>query len=950
MKTIKELIKRVLRKIKAIAIMMQARVLAGEFSKKARAEGKRYVFSVIIPVYNTEKYVAEAIESVLQQSTGHSISQIILINDGSSDGSEAICLSYQKRYPDNIVYLSQENAGVSAARNKGIDIADGVYLNFLDSDDKWEKNSFYYTLKFLKDYDFPDIAAAKETFFEAQKGPHPRNYIFEKDRLLDLEKEWWGAPIAASQTFFKYSVVGDLRFQKGLKHSEDARFSSELLLKTNAYGAMSKPTYMYRKRKTKGSSSNKVTSDPHYYTDAITMYHDYMIARSEELRGDVPKFIQYALAYNIGWRVRENAKNAINDPKLLEAYRSRLIDILQKVDDQVIAAQKHLTPWQRLYMYSLKYGLPMLTLMDSLERNRAGEVYCFLEGSKLVIADSDEIEKRCKIEFITIDEDNQTVTVEGTFVDARCAPEKLRAELRCNGKKYNAEVYPRKHGKQTLPFEETDMDLFQLHFRSSLPLQEHMEICVYDAIIPQDLGILQKAELTFGTYAFLDSKLKSSYCIKNGRIYSYKDEDGTLLIDKGDESLRGQYERKVVKELKNSKKGEKWLPLRQYGLEHLHDETALWLFTDRMTSAEDSGEELFRYVLAHPIPNVEIAFVIRADVPDFERLSKLGHVIPFNSEEHLYAMMRADKLISSAADGPVINPFGKNIRYVKDLLHYDFVFLQHGVIKDDLSDWLHRANKNIQLFVTSAERERQAILSDPYGYNRKQIILTGLPRFDKLLRKDHPYRGNSIYIMPTWREWLAPEFDIRAETVDGIQTKNGDFQESDYFQFYNGLLSSKRMHQLLEKYDIHLFFALHPRMGAEMYSFYSDKRVHLLKPESFVYGDAFKEMRLLITDYSSVAFNVALLKKPVVYTQFDYEEFYESEKHTSRPGYFSFKDDGFGPVVTTVEQALDEIEKIIGNSYSMEDVYKKRAEEFFFYPPNGMSHCEMVVRHILADG
>lgn len=90
--------------------------------------------SIIIPVYNTEKYIKRCLESVCNQDLNKSDYEVIVINDGSPDNSKSIILKQQKIYK-NIIYFEQENKGLGAARNAGIRLAQGKYLMFIDSDD-----------------------------------------------------------------------------------------------------------------------------------------------------------------------------------------------------------------------------------------------------------------------------------------------------------------------------------------------------------------------------------------------------------------------------------------------------------------------------------------------------------------------------------------------------------------------------------------------------------------------------------------------------------------------------------------------------------------------------------------------------------------------------------------------------------------------------------------------
>lgn len=110
-------------------------------------------FSIIVPVYNTESYLVRCLDSILNQTYDNY--EIIIVNDGSTDGSKKIITDYQKQYPEKIKVINKKNGGLSSARNKGVSKADGDYILFVDSDDYIEKG----LLKTLntKTKDFPDL-------------------------------------------------------------------------------------------------------------------------------------------------------------------------------------------------------------------------------------------------------------------------------------------------------------------------------------------------------------------------------------------------------------------------------------------------------------------------------------------------------------------------------------------------------------------------------------------------------------------------------------------------------------------------------------------------------------------------------------------------------------------------------------------------------------------------
>ena len=113
------------------------------------AYSNKFLFSVIISIYNTGRYLDDSIGSILNQTIGINLIQIILVNDVSIDETEKICLQYQKKFPKNIKYIKIEHSGVSVGRNIGLKYVEGEFINFLDSDDKWDSKAFQIVLVFI---------------------------------------------------------------------------------------------------------------------------------------------------------------------------------------------------------------------------------------------------------------------------------------------------------------------------------------------------------------------------------------------------------------------------------------------------------------------------------------------------------------------------------------------------------------------------------------------------------------------------------------------------------------------------------------------------------------------------------------------------------------------------------------------------------------------------------
>jgi glycosyltransferase involved in cell wall biosynthesis len=120
-----------------------------------------------------------------------------------------------EKYPENIVYIKQENGGVSSARNNGINYIEGKYVNFLDSDDKWPEDAFSKVWNFFeKNKSKIDVVACRLKYFEAASGyGHPLNFKFNKDRIVCIEYDYSHIQMHMSSCFMKSTGLSPSQYR-----------------------------------------------------------------------------------------------------------------------------------------------------------------------------------------------------------------------------------------------------------------------------------------------------------------------------------------------------------------------------------------------------------------------------------------------------------------------------------------------------------------------------------------------------------------------------------------------------------------------------------------------------------------------------------------------------------------------------------------------------------------
>ncbi len=360
----------------------------------------------------------------------------------------------------------------------------------------------------------------------------------------------------------------------------------------------------------------------------------------------------------------------------------------------------------------------------------------------------------------------------------------------------------------------------------------------------------------------------------------------------------------------------------------------MWLVCERSNEARDNGVWFYKYMIEQH-PEVDCVYAIKKDSADFEKVKKIGgEIIEFGSFKHWVYYLTAEVNISSQKEGKP-NAAVCHLLEIYGIRKNKRVYLKHGIVCNDLK-WHYYDVMKVWLYICTTKREYE-YCKEKFGYKDENMALTGLCRFDNLY--DENVDNKTVFIMPTRREWLARP--IKAyQKYDNIY----EFQNTEYFKEWSSFLENPRLNQYIEKYDLDVVFFLHPGMQRYMEHFTKLNTKAIIKCNlDMDLQSMMKRAAVMITDYSSVFFDFAYMQKPLLYFQFDYEKFRQGQY---QEGYFSYSEDGFGQVCYTSDSLCDKFCEIVDNNMQMDEMYKKRVEDFFLYRDS--SNCKRVYEAIIT--
>ncbi|MDR1449514.1 MAG: CDP-glycerol glycerophosphotransferase family protein [Propionibacteriaceae bacterium] len=906
------------------------------------------LFSLVIPLHNVEAYLGSLLDSIDRQLPGGYELECVIVDDGSTDRSGDLAETWlrDRKAQGTLTgqIIRQFNRGVSAARNAGLAAATGEWVTFPDSDDFLDPGYFRSVAAHIDASANrpPDLVCANLVFFHEADGSYADTHALKHKfasgrRNVRLSDEPETVQMSMASAFAPRAALErtGLRFPDEARASEDSLFALQLLLADPdpVVGLVPDARYYYRRRAAGDSATQNYRHRRSAYIDRLAEGYLPLVRAVAAERGRLPRWVGCQLLYELTWLYAAERRFQQRSTALTPADKILFVKLTAEICEHLE------TDWIR------SYSLPDLTgelrcLFLALRGDTLTDLPVWIEaydpGQGQVLARYATVQAT-PVEYVemggqavqprhrktvALDYFGQTALWERRLWIDLTGPltvntngQARRLRLGRQGRSgplggFGPDGLRQKGEPTTLTPAE-----IMTHFAARQPLESTMPLPRPPALPRRGLRSHAKIwvrQSGLRLYRFLNTRWPDRFGVD---IPSATSHWGGLM--------RAWPRRLAVESL----------------LARLRYRRA-WVLLDRADQAHDNAERLFDHLREHH-REVRAYFVLQRESPDWDRLRAKGvHLVSFRSTRHLALVRQAAHVVSSHADPDNLAPAPYE-RYPFPLaLRGSFTFLQHGITKDNVSVLFNRWE--IAQVIASTVPEYAAFTGDrtPYALTTKEVCLTGLPRFDRLRRLREAASGADQILLaaPTWRHSFA------------AGEKNGQSAgaaSNRWTREWLALLEDTRLRQMAEQAGLRIVFLPHPNMASLLSRLPVPAAVEVRTHLDSDVQELLAVTRVLVTDYSSLAFDAAYAGADVVYFQFDKSEFF-SGRHTYTPGYFSYDDDGFGPVTGTVDEAVEALGHLLGSGRDEASaaVWRSRSDNLF--PVRDGSCCERAVAAIAA--
>lgn len=870
-----------------------------------------YKVSVIVPVYNAEETLARTMESLFAQTISQGFMEILLIDDGSRDGSPALCDGYAREH-FNVHVIHQANAGVSAARNAGIRAAKGKYLLYLDSDDTLSPETVLNVTDFFdQHYDEIDVVVYPNAFCydSGHKEYHYRNRILTRSGVYDVEKTLY-ISLTTPNVVVKNHGQRNLFFDETLKFHEDEAYLADMVMLSGKLGYVKEANYWYIQHAQQTTSKY---SSPYYIFESSMGLYERLID-TYQVNGVVSMYIQTLILNDLNWKIEQDKLLPRHyTGERMERAARRLSAIANHIREDVI--------WKHPVM-------PMVNKYAVLALRNKNRPFVAANSNRVDILGTTGTLARIASIQINVNElrlDDQGLYMLGYLaspVFTFCEDMPRLFAVFNNAARREIPLWDSRFSNRFGPLMLRRCFGFHLSCALAGPDVLHLEVAFRGGRYPVHFWYPEKVSvhpelgcpcLTQGGY---------------GVICSQKEIELLPAEAPKLKEARQSYEKKLWRENKKQ-----WLARR---IMEPRSSGRVWLYYDSHDSL-DNGYIQFLHDIEKR-DGVKRYYVYHGDNEELIKGKFSGKakrsLVKFGSIRHKRLLAAAQRILTAFIDRTCILPFDRvTYQYYADLFHYQVVYLQHGVMHARLPDMYSKEKVwQVDQVVVSTQFEKENLLK--LGYREEDLLTCGMPRLDRLQAGPGAGGERKILFAPSWRCSLVA-------TRNGAQTPVEAFYSSTYYREFSAFLKDERLHAFLEKHDLYLDVQIHPMFSCYRGCFLPAGSTRVRETRFANVG----EYLACITDFSSFMFDFIYLDRPVISYFPDREEF-QSGSHSYNDFYYPIED-GFALYCEDKEGALSALEGLAADNFALPPKLAQRAKGLYY--SREADHMERLYTMLMGD-
>lgn len=880
-------------------------------------------YSIVVAMYNVERYVPSFLDSILSQTIPIEMLEVLVIDDGSTDESVSKVESWSKKHKGVLKIYRKTNGGPGSARNLGMKHARGEWVTFCDPDDVLDSSYFSEVDAFLQRDSAGLAQMLTSRLVQHEDGTikvnhkHPLDWKFQHGtRLVNLNEKPNHVQLSGGTTFLKLEVIEkfNLTFDERIRPKfEDANFIGRYLavVPEPIVGIVAKARYYYRKRSDGSSLVQGAWGDPRAYSDVPTLGYLGLLQFANEKLGYVPTWAQYMVLYDLVWMHAAD-----------KAMHSEIGSITAEQQQSMLTALDHimiLMDKQSISDFSATgMGWTFYNILLHHYKTPSEPTPVVIEWA------TDETRGIRKMSYMFVGSlPSEETIVDGVhqdFFSEKVIAHSLFGRVMVRERSFtvpDGSVQIFLNGRRA-----------RITKRTGLPNRKH-------AVLSDD------PRLQLLPAGVMLARVDRTHRHPRQRLGGYRTRlDGGLRKIRLQSQLTGKSQPVAAADAARR------LISRRLGLGVVARDLAnatldaaviqksrenhsaskyrnAWVFLDRKDRADDNAEHLYKYVSNSTKENAW--FLLERTSSDWDRLTGEGfNLVEYGSDESVLLVLNAAYIISSHADRDIQYPIDQT-RFGRSKAK--IIFLQHGVTKDDLSRWIN--GKNLALMITASVDEHKSIVGhdNPYKWGESTIRLTGFPRHDELFRKTElvaPGSRTSILIAPTWRQYVTTVMNDYSSIDEKVQ----HFRETEFGRNWLALLNDDRLRKLSTDQGIEVNFLGHPNLSEIVAHLDLPSHIHVLSYDDIGVQDTLVGSGIVISDYSSLAFDAAISGANVIHFQFDGNEIYKGG-HVYRKGYFDYSSSGFGNVFGDSDGVANDILRIISNGFNRDAEYTARVSSAF---------------------